>query len=134
MSVFPNSCKKLAEELVQMFILELNLKRLLVVELLSISCEEASQDDRYCWSDELYPGEFDDLGICSLHSKEIGELIPPKIIGFESHSPVIRSNQQPDHEILQVYLTTWLAEVNIDTHRVDEIFAVIGEEMHVGLS
>ncbi|RVW58471.1 hypothetical protein CK203_105376 [Vitis vinifera] len=52
---------------------------------------------------------------------------------FESHSPVIRSNQQPDHEILQVYLTTWLAEVNIDTHRVDEIFAVIGEEMHVGL-
>ncbi|CBI15029.3 unnamed protein product, partial [Vitis vinifera] len=66
-----------------MFILELNLKRLLVVELLSISCEEASQDDRYCWSDELYPGEFDDLGICSLHSKEIGELIPPKIIGFD---------------------------------------------------
>eukprot|EP00261_Vitis_vinifera_P040886 XP_019082129.1 PREDICTED: uncharacterized protein LOC100251942 isoform X3 [Vitis vinifera] len=128
-----SSFEKLAEELVQMFILELNLKRLLVVELLSISCEEAPQDDRYCWSDELYPGEFDDLGICSLHSKEIGELIPPKIIGFESHSPVIRSNQQPDHEILQVYLTTWLAEVNIDTHRVDEIFAVIGEEMHVGL-
>ncbi|RVW80370.1 hypothetical protein CK203_042321 [Vitis vinifera] len=123
-----SSFEKLAEELVQMFILELNLKRLLVVELLSISCEEAPQDDRYCWSDELYPGEFDDLGICSLHSKEIGELIPPKIIGFESHSPVIRSNQQPDHEILQVYLTTWLAEVNIDTHRVDEIFAVIGRK------
>ncbi|XP_034673059.1 uncharacterized protein LOC117904525 isoform X3 [Vitis riparia] len=108
--------------------------RLLIVELLSISCEEAPQDDRYCWSDELYPGEFDDLGICSLHSKEIGDIIPPKIIGFESHSPVTRSNQQPDHEILQVYLTTWLAEVNIDTHRVDEIFAVIGEEMDVGLS
>ncbi|KAL6318751.1 hypothetical protein AAG906_001224 [Vitis piasezkii] len=135
-----SSFEKLAEELVQMFILELNLKMnfgflwLLVVELLSISCEEALQDDRYCWSDELYPGEFDDLGMCSLHSKEIGELIPPKIIGFESHSPVTRSNQQPDHEILQVYLTTWPAEVNIDTHRVDEIFAVIGEEMHVGLS
>ncbi|KAL6318480.1 hypothetical protein AAG906_000558 [Vitis piasezkii] len=79
---------------------------LLVVELLSISCEEASQDDQYC---------------CQMSC-------------FESHSPVIRSNQQPDHEILQVYLTTWLAEVNIDTHRVDEIFAVIGEEMHVGLS
>ncbi|XP_034673061.1 uncharacterized protein LOC117904525 isoform X4 [Vitis riparia] len=75
--------------------------RLLIVELLSISCEEAPQDDRYCWSDELYPGEFDDLGICSLHSKEIGDIIPPKIIGFESHSPVTRSNQQPDHEILQ---------------------------------
>ncbi|RVW53123.1 hypothetical protein CK203_080650 [Vitis vinifera] len=76
---------------------------LLVVELLSISCEEASQDNQYC---------------CQMSC-------------FESHSPVIRSNQQPDHEILQVYLTTWLAEVNIDTHRVDEIFAVIGEEMHV---
>ena len=72
------------------------------MELHSISCEEAPQKDRYCWSDELYPGEFDDWGICSLHSKEIGELIPPKIIGFESHSPVTRSNQQPDHEILQV--------------------------------
>ena len=72
------------------------------MELHSISCEEAPQKDRYCWSDELYPGEFDDLGICSLHSKEIGELIPPKIIGFESHSLVIRSNQQPDHEILQI--------------------------------
>ena len=78
-------------------------QRLLVVELHSISCEEAPQKDRYCWSDELYPGEFDDLGICSLHSKEIGELIPPKIIGFESHSLVIRSNQQPDHEILQIW-------------------------------
>ncbi|KAJ9678055.1 hypothetical protein PVL29_022825 [Vitis rotundifolia] len=97
-----SSFEKLAEELVQMFILEQNLKRLLVVELLSISCEEAPQDDRYCWTDELYPGEFDDLGICSLHSKEIGELVLLKIIGFGSHSPVIRSNQQPDHEILQV--------------------------------
>lgn len=77
-------------------------QRLLVVELLSISCEEAPQGNQYCWSDELYPGEFDDLSICSLHSKESGELITPKIIGFESLSPIIRPNQQPDHEILQV--------------------------------
>ena len=72
------------------------------MELLSISCEEAPHGNQYRWLDELYPGEFDDLGICSIHSKEIGELIPPKIIGFESHSPVLRPNQEPDHEILQV--------------------------------
>ncbi|KAL6311362.1 hypothetical protein AAG906_011218 [Vitis piasezkii] len=81
--IFPNSCKKLAEELVQMFILELNLKVNFAVSR-----------------------ELDDLG-----------RIQKKLVGFESHSLVIRSNQS-DHEIL------W----------VDEIFAIIGKEMHVGLS
>ncbi|RVW22048.1 hypothetical protein CK203_109607 [Vitis vinifera] len=119
--ILPNSCKKLAEELVQMFILEA-----------AVACSGVTlhppQDDRYCWTDELYPGELDDLG-----------RIQKKLVGFESHSPVIRSN----HEILQIspmridtcptllhYHYTNMFELKTQNLklRVDEIFAVIGEE------
>ncbi|GLT25218.1 hypothetical protein SLA2020_003620 [Shorea laevis] len=93
-----SSLEKLAEELVQMFKLELSLKRLLVVELLSISYKVRQVNEVY-WSNELYLGEFKDLVICNL-----------------------------------CYLTNWLTEVNIDSHRVDEIFAIIKEEMHVTFS
>ncbi|KAA8541019.1 hypothetical protein F0562_024843 [Nyssa sinensis] len=128
-----SSFENLAEELVQMFALELNLKRFLVVELLSISSEEVPINE-LCWSDELYPGEFDDLNICCLYSKEDCKPVLPKIKGWKSDSATEQSNHTPGQEVLQVYLTTWLAEVNIDTYRVNEIFAVIGEEMHVALS
>ncbi|XP_059640439.1 uncharacterized protein LOC132282704 isoform X2 [Cornus florida] len=128
-----SSFEKLALELVQMFALELNLKRLLVVELLSL-CSEEVPISEFCWSDELYPGEFDDLSTCSLYSKEACKPNLPKINGWKSDTPAEGSNHQLNHEILQVYLTTWLAEVNVDVYRVDEIFAVIGEEMHVCLS
>lgn len=128
-----SSFEDLAYELVQMFRLELNLKRLLVVELLSISSEEFPVN-RVCWLDELYTGEFDDLCTCHLYSNEVGEPVPPKIEGWKSDSPAEQSNCQLDEEVLQVYLTTWLTEVNIDTYRVDEIFATVGEEMHVSLS
>ncbi|KAL5544588.1 hypothetical protein UlMin_008372 [Ulmus minor] len=128
-----STIEKYAEELVQMSTLELNLKRLLVVELLSISCE-SSMISRINWSDELYPGEFDDLSICNLFSEEIGEPVHPRLHVSKSDLPTTECNQQPNQETLQVYLTTWLAEVNIDTHRVDEIFATIGEEMHVKLT
>ncbi|XP_058194797.1 uncharacterized protein LOC131311374 isoform X2 [Rhododendron vialii] len=128
-----SSFEGLAYELVQMFRLELNLKRLLVVELLSISSDEVSIN-RVCWLDELYTGEFDDLCICDLYSKEVGEPVRPKIEGWKSDTSAEQSNCQPDQDVLQVYLTTWLAEVNIDTYRVDEIFATVGEEMHVSLT
>ncbi|XP_057978171.1 uncharacterized protein LOC131164759 [Malania oleifera] len=124
--------EKLAQELVEMFILELNLKRLLVLDLLCISHETAQQVNLH-WSNELYPGEFDDLSKCNLYSKENCELVPPTIRGLKSDTPAMQSNHQPNNEVLQVYLTTWLAEVNIDTYRVDEIFVVAGEEMHVNL-
>ncbi|KAK9278076.1 hypothetical protein L1049_027634 [Liquidambar formosana] len=129
-----SSFEKLAQELVQMFTLELNLKRVLVVELLSISCEEVPPVNGLCWSMELYGGEFDDLSICNLCSKETCEPVLPRLKGQKSVNPVVQCNHQPDHEVLQVYLTTWLAEVNVDTYRVDEIFSVVGEEMHVNLS
>ncbi|KAF7124858.1 hypothetical protein RHSIM_Rhsim12G0151600 [Rhododendron simsii] len=128
-----SSFEDLAYELVQMFRLELNLKRLLVVELLSISSDEVPVN-RVCWLDELYAGEFDDLCICDLYSKEVGEPVHPKIEGWKSDTSAEQSNCQPDQDVLQVYLTTWLAEVNIDTYRVDEIFATVGEEMHVSLT
>ncbi|ONI29767.1 hypothetical protein PRUPE_1G213800 [Prunus persica] len=115
------SCfEEVAEELVQMFILELNLKRLLVVDL--------------PWSDELYPGEFSDLSICNLYSEETCKPVYPRLNDQKSEMPAARFNQQPDHDVLQVYLTTWLAEVNIDSERVDEIFVEVGDEMHVTIS
>ncbi|KDP31329.1 hypothetical protein JCGZ_11705 [Jatropha curcas] len=128
-----SSFEQLAEELVQMFISELNLKRLLVLELLTISTE-VSQVNELGWSTELYPGEFDDLSICNLYSKEACKPVPPTLMEGNSDMPTLQLKSQPDHEILQVYLTTWLAEANIDIHRVNEIFAIIGEEIHVSLS
>lgn len=129
-----SSIEKLAWELVQMFALELCLKRMIVVELLSLSLEKVAPDNGFCWSDELYEGEFDNLRACSLYSTEACEPVRPSINGLSSDSPIVPSNHQPDQEVLQVYLTTWLAEVNVDTFRVDEIFAIIGEEMHINIS
>ncbi|KAM3703475.1 hypothetical protein ACB098_04G097200 [Castanea mollissima] len=128
-----SSHEQLAEELVQMFIRELNLKRLLVLELLSTSCDDPQVNELH-WSDQLYPGEFDHLSMCNLFSQETCEPVPPKLMDLKSDAPTVQSNNQPNPEVLQVYITTWLAEVNIDTLRVDEIFAVIGEEMHVSLT
>ncbi|PON70327.1 hypothetical protein TorRG33x02_256930 [Trema orientale] len=128
------SCfEKLAEELVQMFIFELNLKRLLVLELLSLSCE-SSMVKRFNWSDELYAGEFNDLSVCNLYSGEASEPVKPRLLVSKSDVPTARHTQQLNHETMQVYLTTWLAEVNIDSQRVDEIFSEIREEMHVNIS
>ncbi|KAJ4960056.1 hypothetical protein NE237_019966 [Protea cynaroides] len=130
--------ENLGQELLQMFALELSLKRFLLVELLSLGCEEVSQQtDGLCWSNELYPGEFVDLTINNLYSKETCQPLPPRLKGLEFDDPstvAVRSKQQPRQEILQVYLTAWLAEVNIDIYRVDEIFAMVGEEMHVSFS
>ncbi|KAH7528939.1 hypothetical protein FEM48_Zijuj05G0130900 [Ziziphus jujuba var. spinosa] len=139
-----NRDEKLAEELILMLAQELILKRLLVVELLSVGCE-GKVVNGYDWSDELYPGEFDDLSMCNLLSGETCEPVHPRLQIQKSNILAAPSNQQPNEDVmqsldmdaksfeLQVYLTTWLAEVNIDTDRVDEIFAVIGEEMHVTL-
>uniref|UniRef100_A0A453IN12 Uncharacterized protein n=2 Tax=Aegilops tauschii subsp. strangulata TaxID=200361 RepID=A0A453IN12_AEGTS len=44
-----------------------------------------------------------------------------------------RPGHTPSHEVLQVYLTSWLANVNIKTNRIDEIFELVGEEMQIKL-
>ncbi|XP_058088974.1 uncharacterized protein LOC131235694 isoform X2 [Magnolia sinica] len=130
--------ESLAQELAQMFVQELTLKRLLVLELLSINREEDSsvQTNRLSWSDELYPGEFDDLSISDLlYSKEHCQPVPPRINGWEFGNPTTgRTNNLLDREVLEVYLTAWLVEVNINIYRVDQIFTMIGEEMNVNLS
>ncbi|XP_048130889.1 uncharacterized protein LOC115754591 isoform X2 [Rhodamnia argentea] len=119
-----SSFENLAQELVEMFELELSLKEFLIV-----GCE-VLQPDQSSWSQELYPGEFEDLSQCHLLTSKC-ELLPPRLKGCMSDIPPEQGCSQLSRETLQVYLTTWLAEVNIDTHRVGEIFAIVGEEMHV---
>ncbi|KAK7330304.1 hypothetical protein VNO77_24494 [Canavalia gladiata] len=126
------SHEKFAEELVQMFSLELCLKRLLVLEFMSIGCD-TSQVKQLHWSTQLYADEFKDLRECNLYCEVTHGPLPPRLRDGKSDMVALRFDNQPDPEVLQVYLTTWLAEVNIDTLRVNEIFAVIGEEMHVSI-
>lgn len=127
--------EKLADELVQMFILELNLKvschswaamvsfvkllyvlccilrlcvflsvqRLVVVELLSISCDVPTVNS-LDWSDELYPEEFGELSICNLYSEETCKPIYPRLDDQKFEMSAARCNQQPDHDVLQVWV------------------------------
>ncbi|XP_030935476.1 uncharacterized protein LOC115960659 isoform X1 [Quercus lobata] len=134
-----SSHEQLAEELVQMFIMELNLKvvvfffdhreilfnlnifsyisslsitsivwsgqRLLVLELLSTSCNDPQVNGLH-WSDQLYPGEFDHLSMCNLFSQETCEPVPPKLMDLKSDASTVRSNNQPNPEVLQVLDST----------------------------
>ncbi|MCL7047483.1 hypothetical protein MKW94_005708 [Papaver nudicaule] len=127
--------ENLAKELVQMFGLELILKRMVLIELLSIISEESKPDtDEYCWSDELYPGELDDLSACNLYSEQTSEPVLPRVNGWKSSDSVDRRvNSQPDPKALEVFLTIWLQEVNIDSLRIDDIFVIVNEEMKIRL-
>ncbi|KAH0895522.1 hypothetical protein HID58_045090 [Brassica napus] len=122
--------EKMAEELVEMFKREVMLKRLLVMELVSLSCE-VPQPVKLSWSAELYHGEFDDLSKCSLYSMEVDEPILPRLREDNLGISSVSHTNQPTSEILQIYLTAWLAEINIDSHRVDEILAMAGEEIRL---
>ncbi|CAA7026972.1 unnamed protein product [Microthlaspi erraticum] len=122
--------EKMAEELVEMFKREVMLKRLLIMELVSLSAE-VLQPAKLSWSVELYHGEFNDLTRCSLYSMEGSEPILPRVKEDNLGITSVSHTNQPATEILQIYLTTWHAEVNVDTHRVDEILALVGEEIRV---
>ncbi|KAK7265850.1 hypothetical protein RJT34_33474 [Clitoria ternatea] len=126
------SHEKFAEELIQMFSLELCLKRLLVLEFMSIGYD-TSQVNQLHWSAELYADEFRDLRDCNLYCEVTHAPVPPRLRDGKSDMVALRFDNQPNPEVLQVYLTTWLAEVNIETFRMNEIFAVVGEEMHVSI-
>ncbi|KAA0047278.1 uncharacterized protein E6C27_scaffold908G00710 [Cucumis melo var. makuwa] len=91
--------EKLAEELIHMFELELNLKRLLLMELLSLSSESSPKS--LVWSEELYSGEFNNLRSCNLWSKETDELLHPTLKGHQSNAPIVSRNQLPNAEVLQ---------------------------------
>ncbi|WMV35302.1 hypothetical protein MTR67_028687 [Solanum verrucosum] len=107
----------LAKELVQMFVSETNLKRLLVMEICSIGSENFSQVDGLKWSDHFYVGEFDDLRICNSNSNKVLKQLVPKEESCNSQSTTMQSSSQLERNVLQVYLTTWLAEVNVDRFR-----------------
>nr|XP_009792448.1 PREDICTED: uncharacterized protein LOC104239500 isoform X3 [Nicotiana sylvestris] len=126
--------EKLALELVQMFVSETNIKRLLVMEICSIGSEEFSQVDRLKWSDHFYVGEFEDLLKCNSNSNEVLNQLVPRLESCNSRTSPMQSSNQLETNILQVYLTTWLAEVNVDKFRIGELFAMVGEEMHVTIS
>lgn len=80
-------------------------QRLLVLELLSTSCDNLQVNELH-WSDQLYPGEFDHLSMCNLFSQETCEPVPPKLMDLKSDAPTVRSNNQPNPEVLQVLDST----------------------------
>uniref|UniRef100_A0A0D9Z3V7 Uncharacterized protein n=2 Tax=Oryza TaxID=4527 RepID=A0A0D9Z3V7_9ORYZ len=124
--------ENLAQELVDMFISELQLKRLLVLELLSVTFKEGVQHDASLeWSNELFDGEFNEFQSIGLLSGDSYALPKNWSAGV---SKAWQPDQTPSHEVLQVYLTSWLANVNIKTSRIDEIFELVGEEMQIKLS
>ncbi|XP_071702703.1 uncharacterized protein [Rutidosis leptorrhynchoides] len=119
------SCfEKLALELVQMFKSELYLKRLLVIEFLPLKNKDVSIIKRLSWCDEIYQGEFDDLRRCNFDHKD------PKLDGCCINETLMQPKNQPDSDVLQIYLTAWLTDVNIDKQRMEDIFSEVGEEMH----
>ncbi|KAG8074022.1 hypothetical protein GUJ93_ZPchr0006g43214 [Zizania palustris] len=124
--------ENLAQELVEMFVSELQLKRLFVLEFLSVTLKEGVEHDGSLeWSDELFDGEFNEFQSIGLHSEDSYPLPKNWSAGV---SQAGQPSQTPSHEIFQVYLTSWLANVNIKTSRIDEIFELVGEEMQIKLS
>ncbi|KAJ0981988.1 hypothetical protein J5N97_010243 [Dioscorea zingiberensis] len=114
-----------------------SISKLIVVELLSINEKEVigEQIDVSSWQTELYLGEFDNLQMIGLLSEESFLPLPSRLKDRNSNDNFIgRSCHQRSSEILQVYLTTWLADVNIDVNRIAEIFSIIEEEIQVKLS
>ncbi|KAL0926055.1 hypothetical protein M5K25_004436 [Dendrobium thyrsiflorum] len=127
--------ENLAQELVDMFKRELSLKRFLVIGLLSIIGTEDGGKDVLDWSNELYLGEFDDLRSSGMLKQDGFHPVSPQIKEYQSSNPLNRTSiKSPNHNTLEVYLTTWISDLNINMHRVKEIFSVVEEEMRAKLS
>ncbi|GLJ48595.1 hypothetical protein SUGI_1025210 [Cryptomeria japonica] len=132
--------ENLGEELVEMFVLELKIKRLLVVEFHSIVFNEAQEMQPISvmgWSDEMYSGEFDCVKKFTNFCKIDDSTLPSQLNWLELDQKVCGvgwSKVHPKREVLQVYLTTWLAEVNIKNSRIEEILSMVQEEMQLTLT
>jgi len=121
-----------AQELVEMFVSDLKLKRLLVLELLSVTFKEGVEHETLLdWGDELYDGESNELQSIGLQS---GGTCPLPENWCTDISGSRRSGNPPSYEVLQVYLTAWLANVNINNSRIGEIFELVEEEMKIKFS
>ncbi|AQL08781.1 Stellacyanin [Zea mays] len=122
----------LAQELVQMFVSEQKLKRLLLLEFLSIALKEGVElQTSLNWGDELYDGESNELQSIGLQS---GDAYSPPENWCAERLGSQRPGNLPLHEVLQVYLTTWHANMNINRSRIGEIFELVEEEMKIKLS
>jgi len=122
----------LAQELVQMFVSEQKLKRLLLLEFLSIALKEGVElQTSLNWGDELYDGESNKLQSIGLQS---GDAYSPPENWCAERLGSQRPGNLPLHEVLQVYLTTWHANMNINRSRIGEIFELVEEEMKIKLS
>ncbi|KAI0525157.1 hypothetical protein KFK09_004549 [Dendrobium nobile] len=125
----------LARELVNMFERELSLKRFLVIGLLSINGVEDGRKDVLDWSNELYLGEFDELRCIGMLKQDSFYTVFPQIKDYQSSNPLNRTTiKSPNHNTLEVHLATWISDLNINMHRVKEIFSVVEEEMRAKLS
>lgn len=80
-------------------------QRLIVLQLLSIGCQEAqgAQADERNWSNELYEGEFNDLNTVELLCRERFQPFTPRIRGFQSNNPATEQiSRNPTRETLHV--------------------------------
>ncbi|WVZ18816.1 hypothetical protein V8G54_006138 [Vigna mungo] len=107
------SHEKFAEDLVQ-------------IDYLSIGYD-TSEVKQLHWSTQLYDDEFKDLTYYNLYCEVTHGPVPPSFTAGKSDVISLRFDNQPNPEILQ------LAEANIDTLKVNEIFIVDGKEMHVSI-
>ncbi|XP_078164185.1 uncharacterized protein LOC144559112 isoform X1 [Carex rostrata] len=127
--------EELAQELIAMFVLELALKRFIMVELTSMQLEkEIEGNGTPTCVKELFEGEFDELRCSGLLSDESCEMLPPKInnlVVLSTHSQLL--THDTSETVLQVYLTSWLANVNLNMSRINEIFLVVEETMQLRL-
>ncbi|KAJ3702779.1 hypothetical protein LUZ61_006484 [Rhynchospora tenuis] len=127
--------EELSQELVAMFVLELALKRLLVAELTSMQLEkEIEENDTTKCVTELFEGELDELRFIGLLSGESYDTLSPQIkdlVGLSSRSLLL--SHEATESVLQVYLTSWLANVNLNLSRIDEIILVVEETMQLKL-
>ncbi|CAN1296714.1 hypothetical protein LINPERPRIM_LOCUS23219 [Linum perenne] len=99
------------------------MQRLIVVELHSISCE-VRKEKEICWSNELYPGEFEQLKLCSLYSKETDQPVQPRLMEMKSNintESTVKFVGQPSSDTLQVKQHTFFLMYNFPAAFFNEL-------------
>lgn len=116
----------LAQELLDMFIAEIKIKWLVILELYFLL---------YSGVDDYKKAETKKL-MYGAHVESASKL--PGIFDGELEHDAFVATQQGSggnvkREVLEVYLTAWLAEVNIRNSRKSEILRVVSEEMQFAI-
>lgn len=74
------------------------------MDLLSICDDNIAEIVGLNWSDEFYEGEFKDLGISNLLSKETCEPVLPSLGSCTSSTSTIQQKQKQNCDVLQVLI------------------------------